>query len=323
MKIIQKCGGLPLAVKVMGGLLSTRSRTEGEWQAVLNHRAWSVAGIPKDLDSCIYLSYDDLSPQLKQCFLYCSLFSKDALITLREVIPMWISEGYIQPDRSSSHDDRLEEIATEYYHELVTRNLIEPTERSYIDRYKCTMHDVVRSFAEFMVREESVVVQDGHVASGTKGSLVHHMSVGPTKLVPEWSDLQMQEMLRTLIIKCKINFKPGDSFTRFSRLRVLSIKGGDCDMLVSSLCQLRHLRYICLENTNISRLPDDIHTMKFLQHILIEGSSSLENLPRTIMKLVQLRTLDMLDSGDNVRIHGHGWGWKLVQPRRNRTAFPP
>lgn len=170
---------------------------------------------------------------------------------------MWISEGFIQPhaDRSSSHDDQLEEIATEYYQELITRNLTE--RQNPLTTYRCTMHDVVRSFAEFMAREESLlVVQSQHVASGSKGSHAHLMSIGSTKLVPEWNDLQKQEMLRTLIIKCKINLKPGDSLTSFSRLRVLSIKGGDCDMLVGSLCQLRHLRYLCLENTNITRLPD-------------------------------------------------------------------
>ncbi|RLM70280.1 hypothetical protein C2845_PM17G15170 [Panicum miliaceum] len=76
MKIIRKCGGLPLAVKVMGGLLSTKPQNEGDWEAVLHHRAWSVDGLPEELDKRIYLSYEDLSPQLKQCFLYCSLFPK-------------------------------------------------------------------------------------------------------------------------------------------------------------------------------------------------------------------------------------------------------
>jgi hypothetical protein len=76
MKIIRKCGGLPLAVKVMGAMLSARSGSECEWEAVLNHRAWSVDGLPKELDNRIYLSYEDLSPQLKQCFLYCHFFQK-------------------------------------------------------------------------------------------------------------------------------------------------------------------------------------------------------------------------------------------------------
>ncbi|XP_066338645.1 putative disease resistance protein RGA4 isoform X4 [Miscanthus floridulus] len=90
MKIISKCGGLPLAIKVMGGLLSTKPRSEGDWEAVLKNHAWSIAGLPKELDNAIYLSYEDLSPQLKQCFLYCSLFPKGTTIWQGQVVPMWL-----------------------------------------------------------------------------------------------------------------------------------------------------------------------------------------------------------------------------------------
>jgi Leucine-rich repeat (LRR) protein len=304
MKIIKKCGGLPLAVKVMGGMLSTRPRSEGEWEAVLQHRAWSVDGLPKELDNRIYLSYEDMPPQLKQCFLYCILSPKGTCIQWHHVILMWISEGFIQPqDGCSSHVDRLEELATEYYKELIMRNLIEPMKGSYITRYKCTMHDVVRSFAEYMARKESLVVQDIQVSRDSNGSHLRRMSVGPSNMVLEWAFLRKQESLRTLIINCKINFKPGDSLTSLSRLRVLSINnGGDCDRLVGSLCQLRHLRYLCLVKTNVCRLPEDIHRMKFLQHILLLYSMNLDSLPSSIVKLAHLRTLNMLGSNINVVI---------------------
>ncbi|XP_066342285.1 putative disease resistance protein RGA4 [Miscanthus floridulus] len=238
MKIISKCGGLPLAIKVMGGLLSTKPRSEGDWEAVLKHHAWSVAGLSKELDNAIYLSYEDLSPQLKQCFLYCSLFPKGTTILQSQVVPMWISEGFIHPpDRSSSsYDDWLEEIADGYYQELITRNLIEPTKESAVTRYSCTMHDVVRSFAEFMSKEESLVVQDQQ------------------------------------------------------------------DDGVSKISHLRHLRYLHLRYTNISRLPGDIHRMKFLQHIVVQKCPQLDDLPSCITQLLHLRTLSMYGSHDNVLI---------------------
>nr|CAB3502789.1 unnamed protein product [Digitaria exilis] len=305
MKIINKCGGLPLAVKVMGGLLNTRSQTEREWETVLNHRAWSVSGLPDEMDSRIYLSYEDLSPQMKQCFLYCSLFPKGTSIWRGDIVPMWVSEGFIQPRHgvsSSTYDDRLEEVATEYYEELITRNLMEPTN---LGRSKCRMHDVVRSFAEFMAREDSLVVQDNMQVVGGSGNDNRHpvrrMSIGPSDLVPDWAALRKHESLRTFITRCKINFGLRDySLTTFSKLRVLFIRGGDCERVVDSLSKLRHLRYLCLEETNISRLPEDIHRMMFLQHIPIRGSRNWECLPSSITKLVHLRTLDM--SGSNVNV---------------------
>ena len=304
MKIISKCGGLPLAIKVMGGLLSTKPRREGDWEAVLKHHARSVAGLPKELDNAIYLSYEDLSPQLKQCFLYCSLFPKGTTIWQSEVVPMWISEGFIHPpDRSSSsYDDWLEEIAEGYYQELITRNLIEPTEKSAITQYSCTMHDVVRSFAEFMSKEESLVVQDQQDDGGSKISHVRHLSIGSTKSALEWDILQKHKSVRTLIINKRINVQPSDSFGRLSTLRVLFIRGTDCDRLVDSLCQLRHLRYLHFQDTNISRLPGDIHRMKFLQHIVVDGCPQLDHLPSCITQLLHLRTLSMYGSHDNVLI---------------------
>ena len=205
----------------MGGLLSTKPQSETDWEAVLNHRAWSVDGLPEKLDKQIYLSYEDLSPELKQCFLYCSLFPEGTSILQRQVVPIWISEGFIQPQGgSSSHDDQLEEIATEYHKELITRNLIEPTRAHTTTGYECTMHDVVRSFAEYMSREDSLVVQDSKQVATGSSLLVRRMSVGPASelLLEEWAALQQQVSLRTLIINCKINYKPGDSLTCFSRL---------------------------------------------------------------------------------------------------------
>ncbi|KAJ1256755.1 hypothetical protein BS78_K312400 [Paspalum vaginatum] len=322
-EIIKKCGGLPLAIKVMGGLLSTKSLSKNEWEAVLNHRAWSVAGLPEELDNRIYLSYEDLCPELKQCFLYCSLFPKGTTISQAIIVPMWISEGFVEPhgNVSSQGDDGLEETATRYYKELITRNLIEPTKGSSVTGYNCTMHDVVRSFAEFMAREDSLVFQDRQLAGGSSNdSPIYRMSVGPSKLVLEWAALQKHQSLRTLIINCKISFSPNDSLTGFSRLRVLSLKGTRyCDRLVGSLCELRHLRYLSLEETHISRLPHDIHRMKFLQHVLLRQCWNLESLPGTITKLVNLRTLVVHAPNRNVVIPR---GFGQLTNLRTLLAFP-
>ncbi|CAO1943893.1 unnamed protein product [Urochloa humidicola] len=313
MEILKKCEGLPLAIKVIGGLLSTKYASERDWNAVLTSQAWSVAGLPEQLDNRIYLSYEDLSPQLKQCFLYCSLFPKGEEIIQILVTRMWISEGFIQPlDESSWNEHGLEEMAIEYYQELIRRNLIEPTLEHSLTGYRCTMHDVVRSFAEFMAREESVVmVNDRQVATcgggGGSSMLVRRLSVGQTVSALEWAVLQKQKALRTLIINSSINYQSGDSLESFSNLRVLYIWSSvDTDRLVASLPKLKHLRYLHLEVTDISRLPDDIEEMKFLQYINLFGCEKLGHLPSSIIKLVHLRSLVI--TGSNVSVVPKGFG---------------
>jgi hypothetical protein len=87
----------------------------------------------------VHLSYDDLSPELKKCFLYYSLFPKGSYFIEDIAISMWISEGFVQPDeRSESGQLDLEEIGVEYHQELVARNLLQPDE-SDSGSTSCTM----------------------------------------------------------------------------------------------------------------------------------------------------------------------------------------
>ncbi|KAJ4812100.1 Resistance protein [Rhynchospora pubera] len=40
MEIVKKCDGLPLAIKVIGGLLATKKKDRREWEKVLQSNAW-------------------------------------------------------------------------------------------------------------------------------------------------------------------------------------------------------------------------------------------------------------------------------------------
>ncbi|KAM0826518.1 hypothetical protein ACQ4PT_068825 [Festuca glaucescens] len=276
----------------MGGLLSTRRPSEREWEIVLNKNLeWQEDGSQKELNYSVHLSYDDMSPELKQCFLYYSLFPKGSEFIEDIAISMWISEGFVQPDeRSESGQLDLEEIGVEYHRELVARNLLEPDE-SAESGWVYVMHDVVRSFAQFVAREEALVVLKEQ--TDIRGLLSHNqkirrLSMKLTDSVLEWNILEKLESLRTLVIAC--NFKPGGGYSlaSFASLRALDISFADCDWLVGYLCQLRHLRYLSFTATDISRLPHDIHEMKFLEHIGLFNCTKLNKLPDRITKLGRL-----------------------------------
>ncbi|XP_078150045.1 putative disease resistance protein RGA3 [Carex rostrata] len=94
LQLVEKCDGLPLAIKSIGGVLCMKCKTRGEWQAILRNDVWSKGGLLEDVHRALYLSYEDLSSPLKQCFIFCSLFSEDFKYEKTNIIYMWLAEGF-------------------------------------------------------------------------------------------------------------------------------------------------------------------------------------------------------------------------------------
>ncbi|VAI94385.1 unnamed protein product [Triticum turgidum subsp. durum] len=275
----------------MGGLLRERGRLRRDWQHVLDDSKWSRTKMPDELNYAVYLSYEYMPSYLKQCFLYYSLLPKSRNFSMDEVVAMWISEGFIH-----GNSNNLEELGENYYKELVSRNLIEP-DKSYADLWVCSMHDVVRSFGQYMIKDEALVTEDGDndiiPKLGSKKFLWLSIETNQSQSGElDWKSLQAQQSVRTLISTIQIKMKPGDSLFTFSSLRTLHIESTDMAVLVEYLHQLKHLRYLRLVNADISVLPGNIGKMKLLQFLVLE-CNKLVNLPDSIVKLGQLSLLSL------------------------------
>ncbi|KAF8681848.1 hypothetical protein HU200_045292 [Digitaria exilis] len=287
MKILERCDGLPLAVKVLAGLLRRKSRTPDAWMDVSSHYTWSTTGIDEHINKAVYLSYEELPSHLKQCFVYCSLVPKDELIRSRVIVRLWMAEGYLC-DKMSSRQP--EDLGLEYYKELVSRNLLEPNEGSYSQSH-CTMHDVVRYFAHCIIKEEGVLITEGHQdVNRTLGTTkLRHLSIS-NKAVG-LGTLQKQVSLRTLMLFGSTTVELKDLLNKLSSLRVLYLDNVNLVELPDTICQLKHLRCLYLCSTSISTIPRDIGDQKFLQVIDLFGCKNVSKLPSSIMKLRKLRSL--------------------------------
>jgi disease resistance protein RPM1 len=111
-RLMKKCGGLPLALVVLGGILTRKDRNYTAWNTLDETMDWH----DKDGEKCMKIlarSYEDLPDHLKSCFLYFSAFPEDYKISGRHIIGMWMAEEFIPKDGSGTIEDRAEKCLQE------------------------------------------------------------------------------------------------------------------------------------------------------------------------------------------------------------------
>ncbi|CAN0862638.1 Putative disease resistance protein RGA3 [Linum grandiflorum] len=104
-QIVKKCQGLPLAVKVTGGLLRGKQNPR-EWEEVLNSEIWEFPESNGVLPA-LRLSYYHLPSHLKQCFAYCGILPKDIKFEKDELVLLWMAEGFLAQAKEKNQDAEL------------------------------------------------------------------------------------------------------------------------------------------------------------------------------------------------------------------------
>ncbi|XP_034704288.1 putative disease resistance protein At1g50180 [Vitis riparia] len=152
------CGGLPLAIVVLGGLLATKHHTY-EWERVHKHtKSYLRKGKDKyeqqgsGVSDVLALSYQDVPYQLKSCFLYLGHFPEDHEIHTKTLVQMWVAEGIV----SRVGEETSEDVAEGYLDELIGRCMVQVGRRSSNGRVKtCRLHDLMRDLCLSKAQEEN------------------------------------------------------------------------------------------------------------------------------------------------------------------------
>ncbi|XP_015866135.3 disease resistance protein RPM1-like [Ziziphus jujuba] len=296
-KIVERCGGLPLAIVAIAGLLSTKHKTIDEWKK-LHDNLGSELENNQDLTSItkiLSLSYYDLPYHLKCCFLYFGMYPEDYLIKKSRLIRQWIAESFVKPKK----DKTLEEVAQEYLTELIDRSLVQVrTSNTDIGIKKggvCHVHDLLHE----VIRKKIEDLSFCHILYGNestfKGGLVtRRISIvngSSNVLHSSYQDSQVRSILNfnnsderlgnSILSSHKKNFK---------LLKVVDFEDGILDHVHKNIGKLFHLRYLSLRNTNVKMLPRSIGKLVNLETLDVRGTFVVE-LPAEIKRLRKLRNL--------------------------------
>ncbi|KAG6625228.1 probable disease resistance RPP8-like protein 2 [Carya illinoinensis] len=281
-QIVKKCGGLPLAIVVLGGLLSRKEASYSEWLKVSQSVHWHLTQDPTLCADILALSYHDLPYYLKPCFLYLGLFPEDFEISARKLILLWVAEGFVQP----RGQEPLEDVAEDYLEELIGRSMIQVAARKSNGRIKaCIIHDLLREFAISKATEDrflEVIHQDVKVKSFTRGRhLSAHCRVPPA--------VKNTSKVRSLLC-FDVNEPVLREMKKFKLLRVLDLEGIRIARLDSAIGKLAHLRYLGLRGTWLKTLPSSVCYLVKLQTLDLR-STLVSPIPAVVIKLQQLRHL--------------------------------
>ncbi|XP_039141772.1 putative disease resistance protein RGA3 [Dioscorea cayenensis subsp. rotundata] len=284
LQIVEKCDGLPVAIKVIAGVLITKDRNKREWENVLNSDAWTMTGLQEELRGALYLSYEALPPALKQCFLYCSLNPHGDNFDMDQLVPEWIAEGFIKPSGNAS----MEDVAKDYYMELIRRSFLQP-HPDFADMSVCIMHDLLWDLAQSLAGDESFVGDPQDAQGSDSVTRVRRLTVSSKK---ESMTIQHFDRLRRVSL-----FTPPSLNTQvigsLKRLRLLILNGDGIENIPDSIGDLVHLRLLDLYGTKICKLPDSLGNLINLQFLMLNRCKSLHILPKSITNLCNLRHLNL------------------------------
>ncbi|XP_071909150.1 putative disease resistance protein RGA3 [Coffea arabica] len=261
-QVLRRCDGLPLAARLIGGLLSKKNKEE--WQSILEESL--LNGNQGGVEQIVKVSFDHLSPApVKKCFAYCSIFDQDTKLEQDLLVELWMAEGFLQPD--SQNERMMEQIGYEYLRILLQTSLLEEVKEERRTWYK--MHDLVHDFAKSILNRNS-------------NNQDRYLAVYSSKRINE----KASASLRTLFLEGGM---ADDMLSKFKYLHVLKLFGEDVKELPTSIGKLIHLHLLDISDSMITTLPESLCKLYRLQTLRIGKLE--EGFPEKMSNLISMRHL--------------------------------
>ncbi|XVF78596.1 hypothetical protein PTKIN_Ptkin14bG0147100 [Pterospermum kingtungense] len=322
--MVKHCAGLPLAIIVLGGILATKG-SSNEWQ-IVNENVKSYIKRGKGLqriDEVLALSYDDLPPYLRSCFLYLSHFPEDYVINAERLIQLWVAEGIVSSEQEEGNGDEIiEDVAERYLIELAERCMIQVRETDVVTSKIKTfqMHDLMRDLCLSKAKQENFlfIVDQSNADSSSSIWRVRRVSAhvffwiqrlkSPNTRSLFWFDVLTEEAFSKLAPKTVVSYLKEhdiDCNPRFVILALLIACGfffkiiGIWTYLCNNFKLIRVLNFEGkTEFFSGCKVPSDMGNLIHLRFLsLRDRSFAMSKLPSSLGNLRCLLTLDLRIKG--------------------------
>jgi len=264
-KIVRKCVGIPLAIRSVAGLLCNKS--ESEWFSVLEHNLWNMqfhCGLP-----ALRISYDHLPFQLKECFIYCTVYPRGWEIEKNELIQSWMAQGYLH---CLNDKQQMEDLGIEFVNALLRMSFFVGKE---LDEYgnvvSLVMHDLIHDLVCF------IADTDFYFDHTQKRIKPLHVSLS----MESYNDINLSDILDSSMVRTFF----------LQQANVWEIDRSTIKL--SDILTCKHLRLLNLSRTSLTVLPYSIGKLKSLRLLNLSWCLYLRSLPKSIGELFMLQTLKL------------------------------
>uniref|UniRef100_A0A0E0QF15 Disease resistance protein RPM1 n=1 Tax=Oryza rufipogon TaxID=4529 RepID=A0A0E0QF15_ORYRU len=291
--ILEKCGGLPLAINTISSLLVDQHAKE-EWDRMLTAIGSALAKNPdvENMTKILSLSYLDLPHHLRTCLLYLSVFPEDYVIDKQQLINRWIAEEFIHEEQGRS----TYEVGERYFLDLIDRSLIQPVDVKYGQVEACRVHDIILDFIACKAAEENFVTSldtaDFGQVSDRRVRRLSVMNISEDHATISASQIDLSH-IRSLTLFARFMQTP---LVDLPAIRVLDLEEcenmGDNHPILANVETLLHLKYLRIGMLcPITELPRNIGELRHLETLDMRFACQVKELPSTITRLQRLARL--------------------------------